>query len=45
MLTSKLFYLVKMLFFEEPTEHEKTVEERFFEAVYPIEGRLIIMRS
>lgn len=30
-----------MLFFEEPTQREKTVEERFFEAVYPIEGRLI----
>lgn len=30
-----------MLFFEEPTEHEKTIEERFFEVVYPIEGRLI----
>ncbi|XP_010726090.1 titin-like [Meleagris gallopavo] len=27
-----------MLLFEEPTEHEKTVEERFFEAVYPIEA-------
>lgn len=30
-----------MLFFEEPTEYEETVEERVIEAVYPTEGRLI----